>query len=99
MADGLSGIASSMDWGALVEAEIKKARKPAEQWEKQIDTLELKKEVYIISDEYHTRYLTQQTEPSLHAVGMAYIRFAREERHLFHFAAARSGRAERGSFL
>ena len=30
---------------------------------------ELKKEVYIISDEYHTRYLTQQTEPSLHAVG------------------------------
>ena len=46
---------------------------------------ELKKEVYIISDEYHTRYLTQQTEPSLHAVGMAYIRFAREERHLFRF--------------
>ena len=46
MPEGLSGITSGMDWGALVEAEIKKARKPAEQWEKQIDTLELKKEVY-----------------------------------------------------
>ena len=46
MADGISGITSGMDWGALVEAEIKKARKPAEQWEKQIDTLELKKEAY-----------------------------------------------------
>lgn len=46
---------------------------------------ELKKEVYIMSDKYHTRYLTRQDTPGLHAVGMAYIRFAREERHLFRF--------------
>ena len=46
MADGLSGITSGMDWGALIEKSIEKARKPAAQWEKQVDTLELKKEIY-----------------------------------------------------
>ena len=46
MADGLSGITSGMDWGALIESTIEKARKPAAQWEKQVDTLELKKEIY-----------------------------------------------------
>lgn len=46
MADGISGITSGMDWGALIESTIEKARKPAVQWEKQVDTLELKKEIY-----------------------------------------------------
>ena len=46
MASGLSGITSGMDWGALIEETIKKARKPAEQWEKQVELLNLKKEIY-----------------------------------------------------
>lgn len=47
---------------------------------------ELKKEVYIMADNYHTRYITTPDPASpMQGVGLAYIRFAREEKHLFRF--------------
>ena len=47
---------------------------------------ELKKEVYIMADDYHTRYITTLDPSSpMQGVGLAYIRFAREEKHLFRF--------------
>lgn len=47
---------------------------------------ELRKEVYIMANEYHTRYITNPDPASpMQGMGLAYIRFAREEKHLFRF--------------
>lgn len=47
---------------------------------------ELKKEVYIMADEYHTRYIASPDPASpMRGMGLAYIRFAREEPRLFRF--------------
>lgn len=49
---------------------------------------ELKADVYDAADELHTRYITEPYEgagnPML-SLGLRYIRFAQEERHLFRF--------------
>ena len=47
---------------------------------------ELKKAVYIMADDFHTRYIrTPDPASPMQGVGLAYIRFAREEKHLFRF--------------
>ena len=39
-----------------------------------------------MTDDYHTRYITTPDQSSpMQGVGLAYIRFAREEKHLFRF--------------
>ena len=49
---------------------------------------EIRREVYKAADEFHSRYLMEpppEGEDPLLALGMNYIRFAREERPLFRF--------------
>lgn len=49
MADSLfqvTGISSGIDWGAIIDKTIEASKKPATQWQKKIDTLEIKKTLY-----------------------------------------------------
>lgn len=49
---------------------------------------ELKREVYIKADDFHTEYIADVTGPMkdiLFNIGLRYIRFAVEEKHLFRF--------------
>ncbi len=49
---------------------------------------ELREELYSIADSYHSEYITaldETDENPLLAIGLKYIRFAAEEKHLFRF--------------
>ena len=48
---------------------------------------ELKDEIYSAADEFHTGYIMNvgENEDSMLAIGMRYIKFAAEEKHLFRF--------------
>lgn len=47
---------------------------------------ELKKAVYVKADEFHSSYITNiQGQSPMKSIGLQYIRFGAEEKHLFHF--------------
>lgn len=46
---------------------------------------ELKKAVYEKADDFHSAYIMQGAKDGIGGIGMAYIRFARNEKHLFRF--------------
>ena len=59
---------------------------------------ELKDEIYSAADEFHTGYIMNvgENEDSMLAIGMRYIKFAAEEKHLFRFLFQSDKYANRG---
>lgn len=69
-----------------VAAELGCSTQPVMYHYKTVD--ELKADVYTAADEMHTRYITSDVESAgnpLMSLGLRYIRFAQEEKHLFRF--------------
>ncbi len=65
-----------------VAAELKCSTQPVMYHYKTVD--ELKADVYAAADELHTEYIMSAAGEKA-SIGLAYIRFAHEEKHLFRF--------------